>query len=184
MAEAKISISLADGTFEFEGSETFVSTQIERFAEAIQANLRVPQQQMKMRAPGGGAPPQEGDVSPPATPPKLDEIFAPTETGVQILKDVPGNSVAEKTVNAAKLYLYGLNELKQKDTALFEEIAAVCKTHGFHDSANMASNLKAERGTFIPGGSGKKQTLKLTVPGMKAAAKLVDELKLKSGSGE
>jgi hypothetical protein len=46
----------------------------------------------------------------------------------------------------------------------------------------MAANLKAEKGTFILGGSGKKQTLKLTVPGMKAAARLVDELNLKSGS--
>ena len=178
MAEAKFSFSLSEGTFEVEGSETFVSAQIERFAEAIQANLKTPRLQPSLKD-NPNKPGEDRRGGTPSTPnrPELDEIFAPTEDSVQILKNIPGDSKADKTLNAAKLYLYGLNALKQKDTALFEEIASVCQSHGFHDAANMSTNLKADKESFVFGGSGKKQTLKLTVPGARAAAKLVEQLR-------
>jgi hypothetical protein len=110
----------------------------------------------------------------------LAEVFAVTDTGVQILKDIPGSSKAEKMVNAAKLLLYGSMKLKQKDIVLFEEVAAVCRKHGCYDGANMAKALKDEHEAFVHGGRGRKQTLKLTVPGEKAAAKMVDALKAAS----
>lgn len=176
MAEAKISISLATGTFEFEGSESFVSAQVERFVDVIQASLKAPRQQASAESGRAATATSDSGVVQQTSPTGFDHVFAATDTGVQILKDVPGSSTAKKTVNAAMLLLFGLSTLKQKDTVLFEEVAAVCKAHGFHDAANMATNLKDAKELFILGGSGKKQTLKLTVPGSKAAAKLAQEL--------
>jgi hypothetical protein len=180
MADAKISISLTGGSFELEGSETFVNQQIERFFDLIKASLTTPRAEVR----GESVAVAPGTPAGPATnvSTDLDDIFAPTETGVQILKDIPGNSKSEKTVNAAKLYLFGMAALKQKDTVLFEEIKDICKAHGFYDANNMAANLKGEKEAFVFGGSGKKQTLKLTVPGTKGAAKLVEALK--AGSKE
>ena len=177
MAEARIRISLEEGVFELEGSESFVTAHIEKFADAIQSRLKANSHRAQPKAMSNTTRPKgpETDTS------GLDEIFAATETGVQILKDIPGDSKAEKTVNAAKLLLYGLGVFKQKDTVLFEEVAAVCKAHGFYDSNNLAANLKEEKEMFVFGGSGKKQTLKLTVPGTKTTAKLVEDLKAASG---
>jgi len=103
--------------------------------------------------------------TPPAPAVDLKDIFEMTDTGVQILRPVPGSSKAQKALNGAKLYLYGLQALKQRDTALFAEIKRVCKAHGCYDSANMAACLKADRTSFVFGGRGKRQTLKLSAPG-------------------
>ncbi|MEE8121879.1 MAG: hypothetical protein V3T55_10140, partial [Anaerolineales bacterium] len=84
-------------------------------------------------------------------------------------------SGAEKAVNAALVYLYAKN-VKGQEEALFKEIRELCKDHGCLDSANFASNLKSEKRYFIIGGSGKKQTAKLTQPGKTKAAALVEEL--------
>jgi hypothetical protein len=182
MSEAKIRISMIQGTFELEGSEAFVSAQIEKFADVIKASLSAPYPTPVNPNPGSGIPSNPMIATFPTTPQDLAEVFAANENGVQILKDVPGDSKPEKTVNAAKLYLFGLQALKQRDTALFEEIKSVCKIHGFYDSGNMAAYLKDDQESFIFGGSGKKQTLKLTVPGTKSAGKLIEGLK--AGSKE
>lgn len=181
MAEAKARISLAEQTFEFEGTEAFVSAQLEKFSEVIHAGLKSPELLPKT-SPEPSLPSEKSPSFAVSQSSELHEIFAPTEEGVQILKDIPGESKAEKTINAAKLYLYGLSELKQKDVASFGEIGAVCKLHGFHDAVNLASNLKSDQESFVFGGSGRKQTLKLTFPGKKAAVKLIEALR--AGSEE
>jgi hypothetical protein len=101
---------------------------------------------------------------------------------VQILKALPGSSKAEKAVNGAKLYLYGLQALKQRDTALFAEITRVCKAHGCYDSHNMAACIKADRASFVFGGRGKRQTLKLSAPGVHATAELIARIRAR-GNG-
>jgi hypothetical protein len=150
MSEARARISLADGVhLEFEGSETFVNGQLDKFSRMIH---------------GGPAVAASAVVSPPAAqtaPPKptYEDIFAVTEHGVQILKTMPGDSRAQKANAAAKLYLYGLQALKQRDTAMFQEIAAVCRAHRCYDPSNMAASLKNDVESFVFGGRGKKQTL-------------------------
>ncbi len=168
MTEAKVTIPLANGSLQFEGSEEFVTKQLDKFAGAIELSLKAQTHKNE----GGKSPAQNSaDIS--AVPEGLEEIFAETENGVQILIDIPGDSKSSKTVNAAKLLLYGLTAFKKKDIVFFEEVADVCRAHGFYDVGNMSSYLKSEKSSFIFGGSGKKQTLKLTVPGSKAAAQLI-----------
>ena len=101
---------------------------------------------------------------------------------MQILRPVPGSSKAQKAVNGAKLYLYGLHALKQRDTARFAEIKSVCKAHGCYDSHNMAACLKADQASFVFGGQGKSQTVKLSAPGMHATAELIARIRTR-GNG-
>src|ERR1700704_1671520 len=135
MGEARIRVSLSDGVREFEGSESFVTSQVEKFTKIIQDALAGERPIADDAAAGGGggttdAGGNRADTQPAASPPPspdagLEDIFEATDSGVQILKALPGSSKAEKAVNGAKLYLYGLQALKQRDTALFAEITKV-----------------------------------------------------------
>lgn len=178
MSESKVRISLNDGLIEFEGSEAFVTAQVATFSEVIRSGL------LRARPAGAGVVRQETEEENKlpedrSVPEELLQIFAKNAEGaLQILVDVPGSNGPEKTTNAAKLYLFGLQELCGKSVALFEEIKDVCKAHGFYDSGNMAGYLKADKQSFVFGGSGKKQTLQLTVPGKSSARKLVDQARV------
>ena len=126
-------------------------------------------------------------AAPPSAPPpspveQFKDLFAPTETGVQVLTTLPGSSKAEKAVNGAKLYLYGLQALMQRDIAAFAEIGRVCKAHGCYDSHNMAASLKGDQTSFVFGGRGKRQTLKLSAPGMQGTADLIARIRA-AGNG-
>jgi hypothetical protein len=187
MSESKVRVSLTDGTFEFEGSESFVAAQVEKFAAMIQAAVAVqwPDAAGLRADPPAEAPPVAIEtppepVIPPAPvtvapPPEVEfaDMYAPTVDGVQILKRVPGGSWAQKTVNGAKLYLYGLQLLKKREMASFGEIKKVCRAQGCYDSHNMAAYLKADQQAFVFAGNGKRQTVKLSAPGLNAAAQLL-----------
>ena len=186
MGEARVRVSLSDGVLEFEGSESFVTSQVEKFTKIIQATLSGERPVAEDAADGddggttdAGGNGAGGDTQPAASAPPspdagLEDIFEATDTGVQILRPLPGSSKAQKAVNGAKLYLYGLQALKRRDTALFAEIKHVCKAHGCYDSHNMAAYLKADQTSFVFGGQGKRQTLKLSAPGLHATAGLAN----------
>ena len=173
MSEARVRVSLTDGVLEFEGPENFVAGLVEKFTGVIQAAL-------------AGAPPDaqlapasvhQVASAPPTPDVALNDILAATETGVQILTALPRSTKAERAVNLAKLYLYGLQVLKQRDTAFFAEIGRVCKAHGCYNSHNMAAYLKADRASFVFGGKGKRQTLTLSAPGMEGTAALIARIR-------
>jgi hypothetical protein len=194
MSEARARVSLTDGVLEFEGSESFVTSQVEKFTKIIQAALAGERPTADDAAAGGGGGTTDGDgkraegdtqaaASAPLPPDAgLNDIFEATEAGVQLLRPLPGSSKPEKAVNAAKLYLYGLQALKQRDTALFAEIKNVCKAHHCYDSNNMAAYLKGDQASFVFGGQGKRQTLKLSAPGMHATAELIARIRTR-GNG-
>jgi len=194
MGEARVRVSLSDGVLEFEGSESFVTSQVEKFTKIIQAALAGERPIADDTASGddggttaaggngAGSDTQTAASTPPAPAVDLKDIFEATDTGVQILRRVPGSSKAQKAVNGAKLYLYGLQALKQRDTALFAEIKRVCKANGCYDSANMAAYLKGDQASFIFGGRGKRQTLKLSAPGLHGIAELIARMRAR-GNG-
>ncbi len=173
---AKIVVSVRDGLLEISGSEDFVRDQLGKFNDSIMKHLS---NMLKFAQPSIFSSP----------PPALDQevqgdawkavsyhnVIAFEGDEIRILKNIPGKSEAEKAVNAALLYLYAKN-VKGQEEALFKEIRELCQGHGCLDSANFASNLKSEKRYFIIGGSGKKQTAKLTQPGKTKAAALVNEL--------
>ena len=166
MSEARVKVSVADGTtIEIEGTDAFVTAQLERFGESIRAGLGPNWQAPTAEAP---APP------PPPAGPDLTGIFTVTDRGVvQIVMEIPGNSIAEKMVNAAKLLAYGTVRLKHRRTVLFEEVKAACKAHRCYDRKNMATGLKKQRDAFVFGGRGKKQNLALTESGTKEVERML-----------
>lgn len=183
MGEARVRVSLVDG--KFEGSETFINAQLEKFDEVIQQGLTAGRERKQTNGAENGNRDGTNDVldgADAAVPSGLEHIFAATDNSAKILKDIPGNSNREKMVNAAKLLAYGSEQLLKRDTLTFDEVSVVCEDHGCLDRTNLASSLKSERGTFLFSGTRRKQTLKLTVPGQKSAAALVEQLK--AGSAE
>ncbi|MDA2928900.1 hypothetical protein MYX84_02955 [Acidobacteria bacterium AH-259-O06] len=173
---AKIVVSVRDGLLEISGSEDFVRDQLENFNDLIMKHLY---NMLKSAQPSIFPSPQpaleqevQGDAWKSVS---YHKVIAFEGDEIKILKNIPGKSEAEKAVNAALLYLYAKN-VKGQEEALFKEIRELCKSHGCLDSANFASNLKSEKQYFIIGGSGKKQTAKLTQPGKTKAAALVGQL--------
>jgi len=174
MSEARVRVSLTDGVLEFEGPENFVAGLVEKFSKVIQTALagEAPDAQ-----PAAASVHQAAVSAPPAPDVALKDIFAATETGVQILRALPGSTKAERAVNLARLYLYGLQVLKQRDTALFVEVGRVCRAHGCYDPHNMAAYLKGNRTSFVFGGKGKRQTIKLSAPGVEGTAALIARIR-------
>src|SRR5205809_769550 len=109
MSEARVKVSLTDGVLEFEGSETFVTSQVEKFTRIIQAAFA-------------------GDHA------VADE--APRETPTS------------------------------RDSVITEPPAS----------------LKGDQTSFVFGGRGKRQTLKLSAPGMQGTADLIARIRA-AGNG-
>ena len=173
---AKIVVSMRDRFMEISGSEEFVREQLKKFDDLIIKHLsNIPIYEQPSIPSSPQPAPEEGAQDDAWKAVSYHNVIAFDRDGIKILKNVPGKSGAEKAVNAALVYLYAKN-VKGQEEALFKEIRELCKDHGCLDSANFASNLKSEKQYFIIGGSGKKQTAKLTQPGKTKAAALVEEL--------
>lgn len=174
--QAKVSVSLREGKIEISGSESFVKEQLDRFKDLIDGKLSaLPAAPLSFTAPATSP---DGVEIPPSTPTQdntYPNVIAIEEDEIKILKAIPGNNKAEKTVNVALLCLVGAG-IKGDMTVPFSLIRAVCKHHSCLDSSNFSSTMKAEKGLFILSGSGKSQTAKLTHPGTTKAHELAAEL--------
>ena len=187
MSEARVRVSWTDGVIEFEGSETLVACLADKFAGVIQTALvgapldvrsvdRDERQESVAALPPGVVVEEQPVASLPPAPDTFSDLYAETEHGLQVLKVMRGPK-AVRTVTLAKLYLYGLRKLQQRETARFAEIADVCRAHGCYNSHNMASYLKADQASFIFGGTAKRQTLKLSAPGLEETAALIQRIR-------
>lgn len=173
MAEARIKLSISEGTFEIEGSETFVSKQLEAFGDVIKKALSEAKAKSKPKEkpdPGTDATIliNDGDYS---------GVFEIHEGSIKVLSDIPGEDNKEKTVNAGLLAAFARGT-EGTDTVGFDEVREICKLHSCLDVKNFSTYLKKEKKAFLFGGTprSKKQTLKLTMPGKKQAEELVKEL--------
>jgi hypothetical protein len=172
--QAKALVSVAEGRMEFEGSEEFVEKQLTIFADLIKQSLQ--------RAPAAKKPPggrddtkAENDRGKTIDLSGYENVFAEADGKIQILKNLPGSSTAEKMANAARLLALG-NTLVGKQTTTFQEIRDLCKAHGCLDGANFSSTIKGAKSDFVLGGGPRSQTLSLTKPGRTTAEKLAAEL--------
>jgi hypothetical protein len=172
MSEARVKVSVADGTtIEIEGTDAFVTAQLEKFGESIRAGLAGKSHRaapISHKGVEAAAAPAAGPAADP-----LAAIFDMTDKGLTILVDIPGKSDAEKTVNAARLLAHWMMKFRNRNFVFFREVKAVCRAHRCYDSKNMATVLRRRRSTFVFGGSGQKQTLSLTEAGTKEAERLI-----------
>ena len=180
MSEARVKVLLVNGgTMEIEGTESFVSAQLEKFGAAFRSGLGVEDE----APPAPAAEPPAPVVEEPAAPveaPAVDtfeDIFAATDTGVRILTDIPGYRVHEKMPNVAKLLAFGIALLKNRTVVRFDEVTAECKSHRCYDGTHMASALKLQKRAFEFGGRRKRQTLTLTASGTSDAEKLIEKIR-------
>lgn len=173
--EANFSISIQEGKLEISGSEAFVREQINNFKELILETMQnLPT--ARYHPPPPPPPPGEGPGTGMAAETNpYPNVIAIHDDAIKILKSIPGKRKAEKTVNAALLYLVGKG-IKGEETAFFEEIRKVCKDHACLDTPNFSKTLKGTKEWLIIGGSGKKQTAKLSHPGRTKAQELASEL--------
>lgn len=178
-SQARVIVSVAEGRIEIEGSEQFVQAQLEAFREQIALAFTSAR---PVDAPGTGKSAHAnpaGQAPPPAQGlAGYDNLFALADDKIQILKDLPGGSKAEKMVNAALLLCFAC-ELTGRAPTASDAIRALCQAHGTLDGKNFSKTLKAEKDAFVFTGTNKKnQLVALTVPGRKRAETLALGLKV------
>ena len=180
---AKVRVSIKDGLFEIEGSEDFVSKQIENLKglftpfPSTEADLTSP--------PTSTTADKTGDEQPSiistlgTTTDKALEyvhVISIDKGIVKILKPIPGKDLAKKMVNAVVLYLFG-KSLQGENEAPFKELRQICKQLGCLDGVNFASKMKTKRLWINVNGTGKNKTASLTVPGLVEAKILANGMK-------
>jgi hypothetical protein len=174
MADARISVSVREGTIEIEGSESFVIGQMARFESLIQKAL----EQAGKRPAAGPSKDQKESPSEGSKDSSVAEyanLYAVADGKVQITRDLPGTTKAEKSVNAALLLTHA-NTLLGTDTTSYDAIRNMCSTHGCLDGTNFAKTIRAEKELFIVSGPPKGRVIKLSVPGLKKADVLAARL--------
>lgn len=166
-ALARVAVSVREGKVEIEGSETFVSDQLTRLKPLI---AQVIATSGKIRHTNSE---REGEEEQTSTFGKYAKLYHATSDGrIEVLKDLPGNNMAHKTVSAALLISHA-NSLLGADSTPLEIIRAACKDHACHDSNNFAATLKREKDLFVHNGG---SHLSLSPAGREVAENLAERL--------
>jgi hypothetical protein len=178
VADARIRVSLQEGLVEIEGSESFVAQHAEKFGEAIRKALagipRATEPISIATAPKKAESTESGEDGSSA---QYSDAFEVHEGKVQVLKDLPGASSREKTVNAGVICAFAKDNAGSP-TVTFNEVRQICRDHSCLDSPNFATALKKDgKEFFVFSGGGKSQALKLSVPGKKKARELISAMR-------
>jgi hypothetical protein len=171
MSEARVRVSLVDGTIEIEGAEAFVNAALDKFGDAIRARI----------APADQYPAPPAPADPPVIPSATDDlvdltgIFTVTDGGaLRIAANIPGRNRRQQMINAGKLLAYAAEQIQHRRTVPLTDVQATCKAHRCYDAKNLAIALRKQRSAFIFGGRRRFQTLALTESGREDAKKLVE----------
>ncbi|QKG71884.1 hypothetical protein [Erythrobacter mangrovi] len=183
--EYAIEIDASRGLVKATGDRAFVESVIEKYETlmAVKApaappgpNLSAPMatEEMQQHAPNGSSA-SEGNLQ------NYGSVFDVTDGKVSIIADIPGNTQAAKAKNICLLYLFAKMKLGEEIVAN-EEIREACKAHAVYDQTNFATQMKGQKKLVIASGpkGSPSFTLKLTVPGKKAAEELAKELEASS----
>lgn len=182
--EYKIEIDASRGLVKAEGDKDFVISVIDRYETLMATKVQValPASTPHATVMNGEANNNDGVIA--SHQGQLDQfgsVFDVTEDKVSVIADIPGNTQAAKAKNLCLLYLFAKlrlgTEIVQND-----EVRDVCKEHAVYDSTNFASQMKSQKKLVIATGvkGSPNFTLKLTVPGKKAAEELATNLEASS----
>jgi len=178
MADARMKVSFQEGLFEIEGSELFVAEQAEKFGDAIrEAVAGMPRIDRAMPARTVPTTAESDEFEDGSSSMEYADVFELHDGKVQILKDLPGASSREKTVNAGVICAFAKDGVGSS-TVTFNEIRQICRDHSCLDSPNFSTALKKDgKEYFVFSGGGKSQALKLSVPGRRRANELMTSMR-------
>lgn len=165
---ARVFVSVREGKVEIEGSEEFVRDQLTRLQDVI----------AQIASSGKSQEPDPSEMQ-RATQEKFSSLGkyaklynAQANGKIQLLKELPGNNMAHKTVSAALLVSYANSLLGAEQTPL-ELIRKTCKEHACHDSNNFSATIKREKELFVHSGT---STIRLSDAGRQLAQNLAEQL--------
>ena len=169
--KARVVVSAREGIIEIEGSEHFVSDQLNRLKAVI---THIVSTSAKWRSQAEPRSDSLGTMhsAPPQALAQYANLFAHAEGKIRVLKELPGTNMANKTVNAALLVAHA-NALMGSEQTTLDTIRSVCKEQACHDSNNFSATLKREKDLFVHSGS---LHITLSQAGRERAAMLVNQL--------
>lgn len=179
---ASIKISIKDGQFEIKGSELFVTQQIENFKDLIIDSLQNENPVIETNTPTDNRVSNEVSLTPVVEELQNEntnqyERVLHIENGVvNIIKNLPSKSAQSKTVLVAIILTYA-NKLAGRDETTYKEVSEECKKQACYDVKNFSSHLKGTKPYIVINGTTRTdKVLKLTMPGIEHAEKLLSEL--------
>jgi len=166
---ARIFVSIWEGKVEIEGSEQFVANHLAPLQGVISEMSHASEHSSERHGVL-----QQGDVA--GNSPALDKymkLFNTTPQGeIELLKELPGNNMANKTVSAALLISYANSLLGEEQTPL-EVIRKACKQKACHDSNNFSATIRREKELFVHSG---RSYIQLSETGKRLAQSMAEQL--------
>ncbi|HEX7643389.1 MAG TPA: hypothetical protein VF472_14380 [Burkholderiaceae bacterium] len=177
---ARIFVSIWEGKVEIEGSEEFVASHLVPLQGVINEMSQAAEEPAGRAAASSAiSATASATTSPakaqqdPAALERFARLFNVANDGeIAILKDLPGNNMAHKTVGAALLIGYANSLLGSEHTPL-EAIRKVCKDQACHDPNNFSATLKREKEWFQHSG---RSYITLSETGKQMAQNLAEQL--------
>jgi hypothetical protein len=166
---ARIFVSIWEGKVEIEGSEQFVANHLAPLQGVINEMSHASENSSDRHgAQGQGS----AQFNSPALE-KYMKLFNTTPQGdIELLKDLPGNNMANKTVSAALLISYA-NSLMGEDQTPLEVIRKACKQKACHDSNNFSATIRREKELFVHSG---RSYIQLSETGKRLAQNMAEQL--------
>jgi hypothetical protein len=182
---ASIKISIKEGEFEINGSELFVTQQIENFRELIIDSLKnetfnepkedsssilIPEISIPTNSVINENFTKEKDTN------EYPNVLHIEDGQVTIIKNFPNKSFQSGAVMVSIVLTYA-NYLSGKEETTYKEVAEECKRQACYDGKNFSSHLKKTKPFLIIKGSTRTdKILKLTMPGIEKAKEILEQL--------
>ena len=106
---------------------------------------------------------------------KYEHIVAKTGNKFQILVQIPGDKQTQRMVNVVLIYLY-LKVKSGVEVLTFDELRQACESHAELDKGHFSEYIKNNRKFFVIEGAGKSMNARLTMPGMREAERILNNL--------
>jgi hypothetical protein len=181
-SDTRVKFSGQGCELEFAGSEAFVSSQVEKYKEAIQKMIGAIGICSQHKSPASepilactnNKPENQASQNCNTSYPNVLHIEG---TDVKIIKSVSGSSKAERTKQVALIYLWAKKSVGI-DNVPASEIRTQCTDQGCFDQANFSAHIKKAKNYIIVDGKQGSSlcTYKLTFPGTEEAERTLKEM--------
>ena len=180
---------------EISGNEEFVESQLSKFKDVIEVGFK---KLLENPLPLSLTQPTTGETrlimktSQSQPPEDLDfvevkhisslnheNVFVEDSGKIQILADVPGNTVSKKMINVILIFMWA--KLKSGiEVISYGDLRNACMNYGAFDSSNFSKYMDNQKKYFLILGDSRNRSAKLVRAGIKEAERLISDLNNKS----